>query len=188
MQSKIEHLEKCFQKADKILFTETGQGLMEQSEGTFHIAVLKICPCYYYLFDVMKDCFSLKQQINLEEPIAIIAEPLSSDDDDDSLIGNENVIQPDNQNDDDTETQDNSHPSSQASNNTTVEVVLTTTTADVLPVTTPLVTKWEKDNERRSTTSSKKRYKSRDDSEMDTFLKYQKEPSSLKKAFLKESQ
>ena len=188
VQLKIEHVEKSFQKVYKFSFTETGQGLMEQSEGIFCEAIFKICPHYYDLFDVMKDGSSSKPQINLEELNEIIAKPLSSDDDDDSLIGNENVIQPDNQNDDNTETKDNSHPNSQASNNTTVEVVLTTTTPDVVPVTTPLVMKWKKDNKRRSTASSKKCCKSRDDVDIDTFLKYQKEASSLKKASIKESQ
>ena len=63
VQSKIEHLEKNFQKAYEFSLTETGQALMEQSEGTFHEAVLKICPHYYDLFDVMKDCSSLKPQM-----------------------------------------------------------------------------------------------------------------------------
>ena len=111
---------------------------MEQSEGIFHDAILKICPHNYDLFDVMKACSSLKPQIN-----SIMAKPLISDDDDDnSLIGNENVIQPNNQNDDNTETQDNSHPNSHTSNNTIVEVVLTTTTTE--QVATPLVTNLEK--------------------------------------------
>ena len=117
---------------------------MEQSKGTFHEAILKICPDYYDLFDVMKDCSSFIPQINSEELDEIVAEPLSSDDDDESLIGKENVIQPDNQNDDNTETQDNSCPNSQVSVNTTVEVILTTTTADVVPITTPLAMKWKK--------------------------------------------
>ena len=106
-----------------------------------------MCPHYYDLFDVMKDHSSSMPQMNSEDLDENIAEPLSSDDDNESLIGNENVIQPDNQNDDNTETQDNSCPNSQASNNTTVEDVLTTTTADIVPITTPLVTKQKKDNE-----------------------------------------
>ena len=73
---------------------------MEQSEGTCHEAVLKICPQYFDLFDVMKDCSSLKPslkpQIKSEELKEIIAEPLRSDDDNDFLIGNDNVIHPDN--------------------------------------------------------------------------------------------
>ena len=73
---------------------------MEQSEGTFHEAVLKICPQYFDLFDVMNDRSSLKPslkpQIKSEELNEIIAEPLSSDDDNDFLIGNDNVIHPDN--------------------------------------------------------------------------------------------
>ena len=69
---------------------------MEQSEGTICEAVLKFCPHYFDLFDVMKDHSSLKPQINSEELDEIITEPLSSNDDDDSLIWNENVIQPDN--------------------------------------------------------------------------------------------
>ena len=117
---------------------------MEQSEHTFHEAIIKICPHYYDLFDVMKDHSSSKPQINSEELNETIAEPLSSNDDDNSLIGNENVIQPDNQNDDNTETQDNSCPNSQASNNMTVEVVSTTATTDVVPVATPLVMEWKK--------------------------------------------
>ena len=44
MQSKIKHLEKSFQKVSKFSFTETGQGLMEQSEGALCEAVLKIYP------------------------------------------------------------------------------------------------------------------------------------------------
>ena len=115
---------------------------MEQSEGTFHETILKICPHYFDLFDVMKDHCSLKPQIDSEELNEIIAKPLSSNDDDNSLIGNDNVIHPNNQNDDNTDSQDNTHPNSQASNNTTVEVV--STTPDVVPVATPLLMKWEK--------------------------------------------
>ena len=92
---------------------------MEQSKGPFHEAIIKICPHYYDLFDVVKDCSSLKPQINSEDLDEIIAEPLSSDDEDDSLIGNENVIQPNNQKDGNTETQGNRCPNSQSSNNTT---------------------------------------------------------------------
>ena len=114
---------------------------MEQSKCTFHEAVLRICPHYYDLFDVMKDHSSCMPQINLEDLDENIVEPLSSNDDDESLIGNENVVQHGNQNDDNTETQDNSHPNSQASNNTTVEVVSTATTADIVPIATPLVMK-----------------------------------------------
>ena len=117
---------------------------MEQSEGTFCDAILKICSHYFDLFDVMKDCSSFMPQMNLKELDEIIAKPLSSgdDDDDDSLIGNENVVQPNNQNNDDnTESQDNSQDNSQASNKTTVEVVSTTTTTDVVQVATPLLTK-----------------------------------------------
>ena len=143
---------------------------MEQSQGTFCEAILRMYPHYYDLFDVMKDCSSSMPQINLEDLDENIAEPLSSNDDNESLIGNENVIQSYNQNDDNTETQDKSHPNSQASNNSTVEVVLTTSSPNVV------VTKWKKDNERRSSTNSKKCPKSRDDSDMDTFLEYQKEP------------
>ena len=134
VQSKTEHLEKSFQKAYEFSFTETGQWLMEQSEGTFCEAVLKICPHYYDLFNVMKDCSSSIPQINLEDLDELIGEPLSCNGDDEFLIDNENVVQPDNQNDDNTEDQDNSHPNSQASNNSTVEVVLTTTTADIVPI------------------------------------------------------
>ena len=149
---------------------------MEQSEGTFHEA-----SNYFDLFDVMKGCSSSKPHVNSEELDEIIAKPLSSDDDDNSFIGNDNVIHPDNQNDDNTESQDNSHPNSQTSNNTIAEVVSTSTTADVVPVTTPLLMKWKKDNERRSTTSIKNHHKCRDDMDMDTFFKYQKEASCLKK-------
>ena len=117
---------------------------MEQSKGTFHQAVLKICPHCFDVFDMMKDHSSLKPLINSEELNEIIAKHLSSNDDDDSSIGNDNVIHPDNQNDDNTENQDNSHPNSQASNNTTVEVVSTTATADIVPITTLLFTKWRK--------------------------------------------
>ena len=113
VQSKIEHVEKSFQKAYKLSFTETGQGLMEQSEGTFHEAVLKICPHYFDLFDVKKDCSSSKHEINSEELNEIIAEPLSSDDDDDSLIGNDNVVKPHNQKDDNTQSQLPSHQTGQ---------------------------------------------------------------------------
>ena len=107
---------------------------MEQSEGTFCEAVLKICPHCYDLFNVLKDCSSSIPQINLEDLDELIGEPLSCNGDDEFLIDNENVVQPDNQNDDNTEDQDNSHPNSQASNNSTVEVVLTTTTADIVPI------------------------------------------------------
>ena len=127
-------------------------------------------------------------QINLEDLDENTVEPLSSsDDDDESLIGNENVIQTDHQNDDNTDNQDNSHPNSQASNKTTVEVVSTITTANIVPITTPLGMKWRKENEQRSSMKSKKHCKSRDDSDLDTFLEYQKEASSLKKASIKES-
>ena len=54
---EIEHLEKSFQKAYEFSFTETGHGLMEQSKGTFHEAILKNCVHYFDLFDVIKDCF-----------------------------------------------------------------------------------------------------------------------------------
>ena len=78
---------------------------MEQSEGTFHDAVMKICPPYFDLFDGMKDHSSWMPQINSEELDEIIAKPLSTNGDDDSLIGTENVMQPDNLNDDNTESQ-----------------------------------------------------------------------------------
>ena len=55
-----------------------------------------INPHYFDLFDVMKDHFSSKPQINSEELDEIIAEPLSGNDDYISLIGNEIVVQPDN--------------------------------------------------------------------------------------------
>ena len=132
VQSKVEHLEKSFQEVYKFSFTETGQGLMEQSKGTFREAVLKICSHYFDLFYVMKDHSSSKPQINVEQLNEIIAEPLSSDDDNDSLIVNDIVVHPDNQNDDNTESQENSHPNSQSSNNTTVKVFTTTTDIDQL--------------------------------------------------------
>ena len=107
-----------------------------------------MCPHYFDLFDVMKDHLSSMPEINLEDLDENIVEPLSSSDDNNkSLIGNENVIQTDNQNEDNTENQDNSHPNSQASNNTTVEVVSTITTANIVPIPTPLVTKWKNENE-----------------------------------------
>ena len=149
VQSKIEHLEKSFQKVYIISLAETGQGLMVQSEGTFHEAILKICHHYFDLFDVMKDHSSSKPQINLEELNEITSKHLSSDDDDDSSIGNDNVIHPDNQNDDNTESQDSSHPNSQVSNNTTAEVVSTTTTAGIVPVTTPLLMKQKKRQQKK---------------------------------------
>ena len=108
---------------------------MEQSEGTFHDAILKICPHYFDLFDVMKDRSSLKPQIYSEELDEIIAEPLTTDNEENSLIDNNNVIHPNNQNDDNTESQEKSHPNSQSSNNKTIEVVATT--ADIVPIATP---------------------------------------------------
>ena len=135
VKSKIEHLEKSFQKAYEFSFTETGQQLMERSEGTFHDAILKICPHYFDLFDVMKDHSSLKPQINSEELDEIIAEPLTTDNEENSLIDNNNIIHPNNQNDGNTESQEKSHPNSQSSNNMTIEVVATT--ADIVPVATP---------------------------------------------------
>ena len=78
VQLKIKHLEKSFWKAYKFSFMETGQGLMEQSKGTFHDAVLKVCPHYFDLFDVMKDCSSSMPQINLEDLDENIVEALSS--------------------------------------------------------------------------------------------------------------
>ena len=97
VQLKIEYLENNFQKAYEFSFTETVQGLMEQSEGTFCETVLKMCPCYFDLFDVMKDCSSSIPQINPENLDENIVEPLcSSDHDNKSVIGNENVIEPEN--------------------------------------------------------------------------------------------
>ena len=64
---------------------------------------------------------------------------------------------------------------------------MTTATTDIVPITTPLVMKQKKDNEQRSSTNSKNHSKSRDDSDMETFLEYQKEVSSLKKTSIKES-
>ena len=142
VQSKIKHLERSFQKTYKFSFAETGQGLMEQSKGTFHEAVLKMCPHYFDLFNVMKDHSSSMPEINLEDLDENIVEPLSSsDDNDESVIGNENVIQTDNQSEDNIETQDHSCPNSQASNNTTLEVVSTITTTNIVPITTPLTMK-----------------------------------------------
>ena len=148
VQSKTKHLEKSFQKAYKFSFAETGQGLMEQSEGTFCEAVLKMCPHYFDLFNVMKNHSSSMPQINLEDLDENIVKCLSSsDDDDESVIGNENVLQMDNQDEDNTENQDQSHPNSQASNNTTLEGVSTITTTNIVPIATPLITKWKIDNE-----------------------------------------
>ena len=187
VHSRTKHLEKSFEKAYEFSFTETGQGPMEQSEGTFCEAILKMCPHYFDLFDVMKDHSSSMPQINSEDLDENIVEPLhSSDDNDESLIGNENAIQTNNQNDDNTATQDNSHCNRQASNNTTVEVVSTTTTTNIVPITTPLVMKWKKENGQRYT-NSKNHCKSRDDSDLETFLAYQKEVPSLKNASIKES-
>ena len=78
VQLKIKHLEKSFWMAYKFSFTETGQGIVEQSKGTFHDAVLKVCPHCFDLFDVMKDCSSSMPQINLEDLDENIVEPLSS--------------------------------------------------------------------------------------------------------------
>ena len=65
---------------------------MQQSDSTFHEAVLKMCPHYFDLFDVMKDHSSSMPQINLEDLDENIAEASSSSDDDDkSLVGNENL-------------------------------------------------------------------------------------------------
>ena len=89
---------------------------MEQSEGTFHEAILKICPHYFDFFDVMKDCSSSKPQINSEEFDEVIAEPLSCDDDDDSSIVNNNVIHLDRQNDDNTREQSSQQPVQQQYN------------------------------------------------------------------------
>ena len=86
VQSKINHLEKSFWKAYEFSFTETCQGLMEQSKGTFHEAVLKMCPHYFDLFDVMKNCSSSMSQINLEDLDENIVEPLSSSDNDDESV------------------------------------------------------------------------------------------------------
>ena len=113
---------------------------MEQSEGTFHDAVLKICPHYFDLFDVMKDHSSSKPQIISQELNEIIVEPLTTDDEEDSSINNNNDTH--NPNDDNTESQENSHPNSWFSNNTTIEVVATT--ADIVPVATPLIMKWKR--------------------------------------------
>ena len=108
VHSRTKHLEKSFKKAYEFSFTETGQGPMEQSEGTFCEAILKMCPHYFDLFDVMKDHSSSMPQINSEDLDENIVEPLrSSDDNDESLIGNENAIQTNNQND------DNSNPRQQ---------------------------------------------------------------------------
>ena len=67
---------------------------MEQSEGTFHDAVLKICPHYFDLFDVMKDHSSSKPQIISQELNEIIVEPLTTDDEEDSSINNNNDTHP----------------------------------------------------------------------------------------------
>ena len=142
-------------------------------------------PHYFDLFDVMQDHSSSKPEINLEELDEIIAEHLTTDSEEDSLIDNNNDTHPSNQNNDNTESQENSCPNSWSSNNTTVDVVATTT--DVVPAAIPLTMKWEKDTEKRSTTSKKKHHKCQDDMGMDTFFKYQKEASSPKKASNKES-
>ena len=69
---------------------------MEQSEGTFCDVVLKICPHYFDLFDVMKDHSSSKPEINSEELDKIIVEALTTDNEEDSLIKNNNDTHPSN--------------------------------------------------------------------------------------------
>ena len=136
VQSKIELLEKSFSKDYEFSSTETGQGLKEQSGGTFHDAVLKICTHYFDLFDVMKNHSSSKPQ-KIQKSLTKLLQNLllltmkmilSFDNNDDS--------HPSNQNDDNNESQPNSHSYRWSSDNTKVEVVATT--ADVAAVATPL--------------------------------------------------
>jgi hypothetical protein len=60
VQSKIQHIEKTFKEAYTFATSETGAGLKETDEGTFHDAVKKKCPYYFDLLDIMSDRASSK--------------------------------------------------------------------------------------------------------------------------------
>lgn len=59
--NKIKHIEDQFRRAHDFANTETGAGIKQnEGEKTFADAVMKICPYYYDLFDVMADRASAK--------------------------------------------------------------------------------------------------------------------------------
>lgn len=58
--NKIDHIQKCFKSAHDWRFTVTGAGLQETDRGNFEDAILKRCPWYFDLTDIMADRASAK--------------------------------------------------------------------------------------------------------------------------------
>jgi hypothetical protein len=58
--SKIQHIERTFKEAHIFATSETGAGTREQDEESFKEAVMRKCPFYYDLLEVMSDMASSK--------------------------------------------------------------------------------------------------------------------------------
>jgi hypothetical protein len=58
--NKIQHIEKTFKEAHNFATSETGAGLQERDVGSFKEAVMKKCPYYYQLLEIMSDRASSK--------------------------------------------------------------------------------------------------------------------------------
>jgi hypothetical protein len=53
VENKISHIEKKFREAHDFPNTNTGEGLQKDDPPGFDKAIMRICPQYFYLKDVM---------------------------------------------------------------------------------------------------------------------------------------
>jgi hypothetical protein len=58
--NKIQHIEKTFKEAHNFATSETGAGLQERDVGSFKDAVMKKCPYYDHILEIMSDRASSK--------------------------------------------------------------------------------------------------------------------------------
>jgi hypothetical protein len=58
--SKVQHIERTFKEAHTFAVSETGAGVKEDDEGSFKEIVMRKCPYYYDLVDIMSDRASSK--------------------------------------------------------------------------------------------------------------------------------
>lgn len=65
--SKIAHVEKQWKEAHDWTFTETGAGLKENDPGTFKDSILRKCPYYFDLYDVMADRASARPKMTSDD-------------------------------------------------------------------------------------------------------------------------
>ena len=71
VKSKIQYIEKKFREAHDFFFSTTGQGLRETDSGSFNEMVMKRCPWFFDLQNVMGDSASVGPQATTESLFGI---------------------------------------------------------------------------------------------------------------------